>query len=216
MSGHGLAREGDVMSNITMLGFVLGVLLAAAILAIVILLARVGGLGRQVAEFRQREKDIRSDARRRSRTVHMASISEQLAPLLPGFRYNPKDVQWIGGSGAVDAVVWNGLEAGGDVEIVFLDVKTGPHARLTSNQRRIREAIMWRRISFDEYRPPQTSLLTEALPPELSDDESMPVPEDQAEEETDQQVRAYVGIESEPIDIPASFMRKVIAAGEDD
>src|SRR5215471_16109005 len=102
------------MSNITMLGLVLGVLLAAAILAIVILLAKVRRLGRQVAEFHQREKDIRSDARKRSRTVHMASISEQLAPLLPGFRYNPKDVQWIGGGGAVDAVVWIGLEAGGD------------------------------------------------------------------------------------------------------
>ena len=74
---------------------------------------------------------------------------------------------------------------------------------------------MWRRIAFDEYRPPQTPLLTEALPPELSDDESVPVPEDQAEE-ADQQVGAYVGIESEPIDIPASFMREVIAAGEDD
>ena len=206
------------MSNIAMLGLVLGVLLAAAILAIVILLAKVGRLGRQVAEFHQREKGIRSDARRRSRTVHMASISEQLAPLLPGFRYNPKDVQWIGGRGAVDAVVWNGLEAGGDVEIVFLDVKTGPHARLTPNQRRIREAIMWKRIAFDEYRPPQTPLLAEALSSELSDDESAPVPEDQAEEETDQLVRAYVGLDSEPIDIPASFMREVIAAGaeEDD
>ena len=82
----------------------------------------------------------------------MASISEQLAPLLPGFRYNPKDVQWIGGDGAVDAIVWNGLEAGGDVEIVFLDVKTGPRARLTGNQRRIREAIVWKRIAFDVYR----------------------------------------------------------------
>ena len=101
----------------------------------------------------------------------MASISEQLAPLLPGFRYNPKDVQWIGGGGAVDAVVWNGLEAGGDVEIVFLDVKTGPHARLTRNQRRIREAIVWKRIAFDEYRPPEMPPLTEALPPELPDDE---------------------------------------------
>ena len=39
------------MSNITVLGLVLGVLLAAAILAIVILLAKVRRLGRQVAEF---------------------------------------------------------------------------------------------------------------------------------------------------------------------
>ena len=53
--------------------------------------------------------------------------------------------------GAVDAVVWNGLERGEMSRSSFLDVKTGPHARLTSNQRRIREAIMWRRIAFDVY-----------------------------------------------------------------
>ena len=64
----------------------------------------------------------------------MASISEQLAPLLPGFRYNPKDAQWIGGGGAVDAIVWNGLEAGGEVEVVFLDVKVGRQVRFTDKQ----------------------------------------------------------------------------------
>ena len=109
MSGHGLAHEGALMSSITILGLVLGVLLAAAILAIIILLAKVGRLGRQVAEFHQREKDIRSDARRPVKECAMASISEQLAPLLPGFRYNPKDVQWIGGGGAVtpsSGTVW--------------------------------------------------------------------------------------------------------------
>jgi hypothetical protein len=99
-----------------MLSLVPGILLAAALLAVAVLLARVGRLSRQVAEFSRREREIRSDARKRSRTLHMASIMEQLAPLLPGFRYNPKDVQWIGGHGAVDAIVWNGLEAGGDVE----------------------------------------------------------------------------------------------------
>jgi hypothetical protein len=39
-----------------MLSLVLGVLLAAAILAIVILLAKVGRLGRQVAGFHQRAR----------------------------------------------------------------------------------------------------------------------------------------------------------------
>src|SRR5262249_21383535 len=109
LTGHGRAREGrDVMWNITMLALVLGALLPAGIPATVILLAKVGRLAWQVAEFPRREAEIRSDARKRSRVVHMASISEQLAPLLPGFRYNPKDVQWIGGGGAVDAIVWNG------------------------------------------------------------------------------------------------------------
>jgi predicted Holliday junction resolvase-like endonuclease len=183
------------MSNMAVLSLVLGVILAAATLVIVILLVKVGRLGRQVTEFPQREKEIRSDARKRSRTFHMASISEQLAPLLPGFRYNPKDVQWVGGHGAIDAIVWNGLEAGGDVEIVFLDVKTGPRAHLTGNQRRIREAIAWKRIAFDEYHPPEMPLLADALLPELPGDEAMLLSGDQADDESGQMGELLAGEE---------------------
>jgi Endonuclease related to archaeal Holliday junction resolvase len=187
------------MSNTTMLSLVLGVLLTAAIVAVAVLLVKVGRLGRQVAEFPRRERELRSDARKRSRTLHMASIMEQLAPLLPGFRYNPKDVQWIGGHGAVDAIVWNGLEAGGEVEIVFLDVKAGPRAGLTGNQRRIRDAIVWKRIAFDVYRPPETPLLTAAFLSEPSDGEVVSLGEDQADDEF------------APADVPELFMRDVIA-----
>jgi hypothetical protein len=202
------------MSDITVLSLVLGVLLAAAILAVAILLVKMVRLRGQVAEFPQREAALRADANKRSRIVHLASISEQLAPLLPGFRYNPKDVQWIGGAGAVDAIVWNGLEAGGDVEIVFLDVKTGPRARLTRNQRRIREAIAWKRIAFDEYRPPESLPLIDALPPELSDDAAELVPGDQAEEETEQQAAAYEVILSAAADVPGSSVGQMITGEE--
>ncbi len=90
--------------SIILLCLVLGVLLVAAILAVVILLVKVVRLRGQVADFPQREAALRGDARKLSRIVHLASISQQLAPLLPGFRYNPKDVQWIGGGGAIDAI----------------------------------------------------------------------------------------------------------------
>ena len=202
------------MSNITMLSLVLGVPLAAAIVAVVILLVKVRRLGRQVADFPEREKEIRSDARKRSRTVHMASISEQLAPLLPGFRYDHKDVQWVGGHGAIDAIVWNGLEAGGDVEIVFLDVKTGPHAHLTANQRRIREAIAWKRIAFDVYSPPGTPLLIDALPSELPDDEAVSLSEDQADDELDQHPHAWDASTVAPADVPVPFMGELLAGEE--
>jgi hypothetical protein len=199
------------MSDITALSLVLGVLLAAAILAIVVLLVKVS---RQADRFSQQEKEIRSDARKRSRTVHMASISEQLAPLLPGFRYNPKDVQWVGGHGAVDAIVWHGLEAGGDVEIVFLDVKTGPRANLTANQRRIRAAIAWKRIAFDVYRPPETPLLTEALLSELPDDEALFLPGDQDDDEPDQQLGNHDAIAGAAVDVAVPFMDE-LGSGEE-
>ena len=202
------------MSNIALLSLVLGVLLAVAILSVAVLLVKVGRLGRQVAEFSQREREIRSDARKRSRTLHMASIIEQLAPLLPGFRYNPKDVQWIGGHGAVDAIVWNGLEAGGDVEIVFLDVEAGPRAGLTGHQRRIRDAIAWKRIAFDVYRPPETPLLTEALLSELPDGEAVSLPGDQADDESDQQFGGHDPIAGDVAGVPVPFMGE-LASGEE-
>jgi hypothetical protein len=197
-----------------MLSLVLGILLAAALLAVAVLLARVGRLGRQVAEFSRREREIRSDARKRSRTLHMASIMEQLAPLLPGFRYNPKDVQWIGGHGAVDAIVWNGLEAGGDVEIVFLDVKAGPRAGLTGHQRRIRDAIAWKRVAFDVYRPPETPLLTEAFFAELTDDGAVSLSGDQPDDELDQQPVTHDAIAVDAADAPVPFMGE-LASGEE-
>jgi hypothetical protein len=200
------------MNNITMVGLVLGVLLAAAVTAVAMLLVKVKRLAGQVADFPEREKEIRSDARKRSRTVHMASISEQLAPLLPGFRYNHKDVQWVGGHGAIDAIVWNGLEAGGDVEIVFLDVKTGPHAHLTANQRRIREAIAWKRIAFDVYSPPETPLLIDALSPGLPDDEV--VSEGQADDELDQQPDAWDASADGSADVPVPIVGELLAGGE--
>jgi predicted Holliday junction resolvase-like endonuclease len=158
------------MKHVNGLDLGLTVPLVLAVVVIAILWVKMRRLAWQVAKFAEREDEIRADTRKRSRSSHLASISEQLAPLLPGFRYNPKDVQWIGGGGAIDAIVWNGLEAGGDVEIVFLDVKVGRHARFTENQRRIREAIMWKRVAFDEYRPPETSPLIEAAPLELVED----------------------------------------------
>lgn len=109
----------------------------------------------------------------------------------------PKDVQWIGG-GAVDAIVWNGLEAGGEVEIVFLDVKVGRHVHLTDNQRRIREAIRWKKVAFDEYRPPETLPLTMAAP--LSDDLDMP---DLPDEDVPIMLAGTLGLpELEPSDDP--------------
>jgi hypothetical protein len=191
------------MSNSTILSPVLAGMLTAALLTIVILVARVGRLGQQITEFRRRDAAVRSDAGKRPRLLHLDSISQQLAPLLPGFRYNPKDVQWIGG-GAVDAVVWNGLQAGGDVEIVFLDLKPGPHAPMTSNERRIREAIAWKRVAFDEYRPPEAPLLLEALPPETSDDEHVRFPEYRVE-----QIGPEAGANDVTLpDLPLPFMNQ--------
>lgn len=128
--------------------------MTAVLILIVILLAiAVAVLARRIVNL-QRRLD-RADARQKaavntSRSVHVGKIAEQLAPLLPGFPYNPKDVQWVGGT--IDAIVWDGLEEKRDVDVVFLDVKTG-QARINDRQRRIQDAAEAGRVRFEVFRP---------------------------------------------------------------
>ena len=125
----------------------------AVLVTVVVVLAVALAVALAALRRRQQRIDALSvEAERRSkvavkssRSTILGQITEQLVPILPGFPYHPKDARWLGG--AVDFVVWNGLEAGGDVEVVFLEVKTGKSA-LRSEQRRIRDAVNEGRVRF--------------------------------------------------------------------
>jgi hypothetical protein len=130
----------------------MNVVIAALTLVIIAWLVREWLLARRIGAL-QRSLDG-ADAKQKaavktSRAVHIGQITEQIAALLPGFPYNPKDVQWVGGT--VDAIVWDGLEDGRDVNIVFLDTKTG-QAALNHRQRRVKEATDAGRVRFEVYR----------------------------------------------------------------
>ncbi len=92
---------------------------------------------------------IRQDAVLRSQAVTVGKVSEQLVPLLPGFAFNPKDVRFLGSP--VDLVVFDGLCDGDVREVVFLEVKTGA-ATLSARERQVRDAIVEKRVRWDELR----------------------------------------------------------------
>ena len=98
-------------------------------------------------ELRFRAK-IRSLAR--SFDVKKGKIVEQLAPYLQSFPYDPHDARFLGNP--VDFVVFDGLNSGDDVSIVFVEVKSGKSS-LNENERRIREAIEKKRVRFEILRP---------------------------------------------------------------
>jgi len=109
---------------------------------------------RFAADIEEARLRARQEAGRGSRAVHLGRIGEQIAPLLPDFPYQLKDVQWVGG--AIDAIVWDGLAEGRNLEIVFLDVKTGRGSlsgQLTDAQKLIQQAVAEKRVRFDVYRP---------------------------------------------------------------
>lgn len=92
---------------------------------------------------------IREDAVQRSQAVTVGKVHEQLIPYLPDFRYNPKDVRFLGTP--VDLVVFDGLAEGAVRRVVFLEVKTGGSA-LTGRERQVRDVIEAREVEWAELR----------------------------------------------------------------
>ncbi|HID08609.1 TPA: hypothetical protein EYP13_00100 [Candidatus Micrarchaeota archaeon] len=86
----------------------------------------------------------------RSFDVKKGKIVEQLAPYLRSFPYDPHDARFLGSP--VDFVVFDGLNSGGEVTIRFVEVKSGKSA-LGESERRVRDAVEKKRVSFEVFRP---------------------------------------------------------------
>lgn len=95
------------------------------------------------------EGEIRADAVRRSSAVVSGKVSEHLAPYMDAFPYNPKDARFLGTP--VDLLVFDGLSEDDLREIVFLEIKSGG-STLTTRERRVRDAVLTRRVSWKEFR----------------------------------------------------------------
>ncbi|MCG2825081.1 MAG: hypothetical protein L6265_00650 [Thermoplasmatales archaeon] len=96
------------------------------------------------------EKSIRKDAVERSRAVLGGKFSEQLAPYLPDFNYDPTEVRFIGSP--VDFIVFKGTSTKEPEEIVFVEVKTGK-SELSENERKIKEIVENKKVRWEMYRP---------------------------------------------------------------
>ena len=131
------------------------VLLLGFALLLFVLGYYLGVLITRIARDRMWEKrlpDIRKDAVSKSRSVIGGQFSEQLAPYLPDFPYNPTEVRFLGKP--VDFIAFRGMDATTIDHVAFIEVKSGD-ARLNGQQRRLREAIENGRVSFEEYRIPK-------------------------------------------------------------
>jgi predicted Holliday junction resolvase-like endonuclease len=76
-------------------------------------------------------------------------VSEHLAPYMGAFPYNPKDARFLGSP--IDLLVFDGISEDDLREIVFLEIKTGG-STLTTRERRVRDAVLARRVSWREFR----------------------------------------------------------------
>lgn len=101
------------------------------------------------------EKEARLDAVKRSRSVLLGQLGEQIAPFLPGFPCNPEDARFIGKP--IDFIAFSGMsecddgESGEIREILFIEVKTG-NAVLSRREKEIKKAVAEGRVRYIEYR----------------------------------------------------------------
>lgn len=99
---------------------------------------------------RREERRIREDAIKKSEAVIRGKVTEHLMPYFPEFKYNPKDVRFIGTP--VDLIVFDGLSEGDVKQIVFIEVKTGRESAASPRERLVRDCIGNRAVSYEMIR----------------------------------------------------------------
>lgn len=80
---------------------------------------------------------------KKSSEINLGKISEQLAPFLDTFGYDPQDLHFIGQP--IDYICFL------DDKIVFIEVKSGK-SKLTSKQKNIKSLIENGQVFWDEFR----------------------------------------------------------------
>lgn len=95
-------------------------------------------------EVKQKEDDYKKlMSQKKSSEVRLGQISENLAPFLDDFKYNPKRAHFLGQP--IDYIIFE------DDEVIFLEVKSGM-AQLNPVQKSIKSLIKNKKVRWDEMR----------------------------------------------------------------
>jgi predicted Holliday junction resolvase-like endonuclease len=94
-------------------------------------------------------KDVVKERLMRSRAVLGGLVSEQMAPLLPGFPFDPGDCRFVGKP--IDFIVFKGMNQKEITDVIFLEVKSGKAKNLNPQEKKLREAIRSGRVSWEEF-----------------------------------------------------------------
>ena len=97
--------------------------------------------------------NAREDTGNRQRSIIKGQISEVLAPWSIESVNSVKELNFLGSP--IDFVGFKGLDGEGDIDIKFIEVKSGK-SRLNKKQRRIRDAVAAKRIEWVEVRVKDT------------------------------------------------------------
>ena len=86
---------------------------------------------------------------KQSRAVIGGLVSEQIAPLLPEFPFDPGDCRFIGKP--VDFIVFKGMNEQNISEVIFLEVKSGVSKNLNQQEKKLRDVIQSGRVRWEQF-----------------------------------------------------------------
>ena len=86
---------------------------------------------------------------KQSRAVLGGLVSEQIAPLLPEFPFDPGDCRFIGKP--VDFIVFKGMNKQNISEVVFLEIKSGVSKNLNQQEKRLRQVIQAGKVRWVQF-----------------------------------------------------------------
>lgn len=97
----------------------------------------------------------RKDSNERQRNTIKGQISETIAPWLMNAVNSVKELNFLGNP--IDFVGFKGLDGDGEVEIKFIEVKSGK-SKLNKNQRKVKAAVMAKKVQWVEVRINDTDI----------------------------------------------------------
>ena len=130
------------------------VVLNVILITIVIYLVRkLIELNSEFNQFKsQKDNDIleaRKDSNKKQRATIKGQITETIAPWSMTVVNSVSELNFLGNP--IDFIGFKGMDGDGDIDIKFIEVKSGK-SKLSTKQRRIRDAVKAKRIEWVEVR----------------------------------------------------------------
>lgn len=125
-------------------------------------------------DFEEEKQRVKKVALTGSRNTIKGTMSEKFCPFQDNFAYSPADCSFLGKP--IDFIIFNNIEkyrdhegdvSLDDIEIVFLEVKTGKSS-LTKVEKAIQYAIENKRVRFETYRYQDNQPVQNTLSPSVA------------------------------------------------
>ena len=106
-------------------------------------------------------KKAREDSVKRQRSIIKGDISEIIAPWSMTVVNSVKELSFLGNP--IDFVGFKGLDGDEEIEIKFIEVKSGK-SKLSSKQKRIKDAVLEKRVEWVEVRVKEIEIDEKIIP----------------------------------------------------